>query len=251
METTTTPTSTPPTSDPPTVPGPIYIYINAYPGVGKSTIATVLSRLIPNSRIYHYHDHLDPVNAHYDRSSKHQSYHHHIWSSELSDSVARDVSTRWSLRDTSFIFTDFQTRYHDSARQIPELYRDAAARRQFPFVSVVLTCELAENLKRVTRGKRRGKKLKDGDRLREMREEGEIYLFEQDHELVLDVTNVTREEAAEEILEHAVRVAEAYRDSQVGRDSLSWRESAIAAEDDHSRLNEPTWEYVEYSIPYA
>ncbi|KAH7202525.1 hypothetical protein BKA60DRAFT_163286 [Fusarium oxysporum] len=48
---------------------PCFIYINGYPGIGKLTIAKELQQLLPNSKVYHNHLLIDPIDALVERSS--------------------------------------------------------------------------------------------------------------------------------------------------------------------------------------
>lgn len=109
-----------------------------------------------------------------------------------------------STRDVTWIFTDQQsssTLGSSSARD----YKNAAAERSSPFISIVLYCELDENLKRIAegdRGKGSNTKLTDLGILRSIREREDIVHFKDEHELELNVTYLSPSETAGKIYEH-------------------------------------------------
>lgn len=77
-------------------------------------------------------------------------------------------------------------------------YRRAAAEKGSPFVSVILQCELGENLRRLL-GSARGvhnTKLTDSDILRHIRETEDIYHVGDQLELEIDVTHKSAHEVA-------------------------------------------------------
>ncbi|KAL7953302.1 hypothetical protein V8C34DRAFT_318285 [Trichoderma compactum] len=161
---------------------PQYIYINGYPGVGKLIIAKKLEKLIPSSKIYHNRLFIDPVAPLVDRHSPH--YH--------------DIRTSFRRHILSTIATTGA-----------EDYRDAANKRGVPFTSIILRCQLEENVIRVLgegRGAGFNTKLTDPEALKRIRQEEDIYTFGGPYELEIDITNITPIGAAQQIYEHLVEV---------------------------------------------
>ncbi|KAJ4160860.1 hypothetical protein BFJ70_g13232 [Fusarium oxysporum] len=48
---------------------PCFVYINGFPGIGKLTIAKELQQLLPDSKVYHNHLVIDPIDALVERLS--------------------------------------------------------------------------------------------------------------------------------------------------------------------------------------
>ncbi|KAK1674552.1 hypothetical protein BDP55DRAFT_729575 [Colletotrichum godetiae] len=182
-----------------------FIYINGYPGVGKLTVANALSKLISGSRVFHNHLVIDPVTAMLDRDDA-ESYN------DLRTSFRKhaldSIATHPALAGKTFIFTD--------ARESSPLgsgaardHKAAAERRGVPFISVVLRCELNENVKRLAGrryvggdGATSNTKLTDGKILRKVRDMETIFEFGDENEMCLDVTTLGSEDAARLILQH-------------------------------------------------
>ncbi|KAF9875522.1 hypothetical protein CkaCkLH20_06903 [Colletotrichum karsti] len=187
---------------------PSYIYINGYPGVGKLTIANELLKLIPGSKVLHNHLFIDPVAAMVERSSPEYD--------DIRSHLRREILgllRRPATRDTTWIFTDSRcTSATGSAAA--EDYREAAAVRGVPFVSVVVDCGLEENQRRLVReGRGEGKntKLTDVGILEAVRREEIMFRFGGEAELELDVSELTPVEAARMILSHVIAVEEKFQ----------------------------------------
>lgn len=168
---------------PSTMPAPL-IYLSAFPGTGKLTTAQHLQNLIPNSRILDNHSLIDPVEAHTPRSSP----SHHSERQRYRRQRLREVAAD---SEVVYLFTDAQTEYNACVADYHALALPPWERR---FYSIVLDCELEENVRRLTSTKRMGgagKKLTDPEMLRGWRErEGrEIFRFGGEDELVVDVTD--------------------------------------------------------------
>lgn len=118
--------------------------------------------------------------------------------------VFRAIASSVGSRETTWIFTDQQSS-NELGRSVALEYRTAAAQRGSPFLSVILTCEIEENRKRLvsgTRGDGSTTKLTDPDILNNIRMGEDIYRCGAETELVLDVTKVLPTDAASNILEH-------------------------------------------------
>ncbi|KAK1579586.1 uncharacterized protein LY79DRAFT_522372 [Colletotrichum navitas] len=179
---------------------PPFIYINGYPGVGKLTVAKELSKLLPKAKTFSNHLLIDPAAAVFDRTAEEYQRLRQVLRREVLTSIATAKSTR----DVTWIFTDQQSSSNlgsSSARD----YQNAARVRGSPFISIVLHCELEENLTRATgrdRGKGSNTKLTNLDILRSIREREDIFRFQDEYELELDVTQLTPSEAAAAIRDH-------------------------------------------------
>ncbi|OIW23989.1 hypothetical protein CONLIGDRAFT_585074 [Coniochaeta ligniaria NRRL 30616] len=190
-----------------------YIYINGYPGVGKLTIARELAKLIPNSRVFDSNLLINPVDAMCDRSAPYY------------DQLCKDLRMflLGMLTDrcgdaTTFIFTDARSTHGRYCNPAPIYFQAEASNKEeeVPFVSVVLECDLEENIERLISAERvlGYKKLTDCCALKEIREKEDIYHFDEDFELVLNVTHLSPKMAAKKILEHTVKVAQRFYEGE-------------------------------------
>lgn len=175
-------------------PAPV-LYINGHPGVGKLTIARSLHPLLLNSRILHNHEIIDPVHLTHPRGCT--SYQ--AKRSEFRQEKLKEIKSDPELRDVIFIFTDSQVEYNDCVSDYTDLALSDEKGPGRRLYSIILECELEENCRRLVMGER-GKgekgKLVDVKTLREYRSRGGVLRFEEEDELVIDVTKVTAAEAA-------------------------------------------------------
>ncbi|KAK1637320.1 hypothetical protein BDP81DRAFT_393992 [Colletotrichum phormii] len=182
-----------------------FIYINGYPGVGKPTIANALSKLIPGSRVFHNHLVIDHVAAMLDRDDA-ESYNdlRTTFRKQALDAIA----THAALAGKTFIFTDARESSPLSSGAARD-HNAAAERRGVPFISVVLRCDLDENVKRLA-GRRcvggdeavSNTKLTDGEILRKVRDMETIFECGDENEMYLGVTTLGSGDAALLILQH-------------------------------------------------
>ncbi|RBA19099.1 hypothetical protein FPRO05_10028 [Fusarium proliferatum] len=184
---------------------PCFVYINGYPGIGKLTIAKELQQLLPSSKIYHNHLLIDPIDALVERSSP----GYHEMRTGLRRHVLNEIATSEYTKDTTWIFTD--ARDASAAGEMgAKDYEAAARKRDVSLISIVLECEIEENIRRATNPARNqsiSAKLTDETILRPILEKESIYRFGNETELVLDVTKLSSEEAALRIKEHVDRLA--------------------------------------------
>jgi hypothetical protein len=116
----------------------------------------------------------------------------------------RDVQFKFAIEavpETTWIFTDSSS--EESATSLE--YQAAAPVRGSRFISVILTCQVDENLNRITgpgRGGELNTKLTDIEILCQIRETESIFRFRNKEEIELDVTNLTASEAARWIFDH-------------------------------------------------
>ncbi|KAF5237770.1 hypothetical protein FANTH_10645 [Fusarium anthophilum] len=172
---------------------PCFVYINGFPGVGKLTIANELQQVLPSSKVYHNHLLIDPIDALIERSSP----GYHAMRTGLRRYVLNEITTSEYTKDITWIFTD--AREANSAGEMgAKDYEAAAAKKGISFISIVLECEIEENIRRAVNSKRSqsiSAKLTDETILRPILENETIYRFGTETELVLDVTKLSSKEA--------------------------------------------------------
>lgn len=172
-----------------------FVYINGYPGVGKLTVAKELTKLIPLSRVVDNHSLIDPVARKYERwMPQYYPMRKEVRSQALSEAIA-------SAPDIIYIFTDSQSS-NDIGAATSQEYEISAKQRGCPFISVILSCHLEENTRRlqaVGRGGSSNTKLTDLGIFRIVRETEDIYHFGGSMELELDVTETSATATAEKM----------------------------------------------------
>lgn len=174
------------------MPAPV-IYLNAFPGTGRLTIARHLAPLIPSSKILDNHQLIDPIESYCPRG--HPAY----WE-ERSKLRQKHLAQIKADPATVYIFTDSRAEHDECMGDYTDLALYPTSRR---FYSVVLECEEGENVRRLECVGRTGGKLRDAEVLLEHRRkyDGGVWKFGDDDEMVLDVTNVAPQEAARIIFE--------------------------------------------------
>ncbi|KAF5267024.1 hypothetical protein FOXYS1_2108, partial [Fusarium oxysporum] len=184
---------------------PCFVYINGFPGIGKLTIAKELQQLLPDSKVYHNHLVIDPIDALVERLSP----GYHEMRTGLRRYVLNEIATSEYTKDKTWIFTD--AREASAAGEMgAKDYEVAARKRGVSFISIVLECEMEENIRRAInpmRSQSVDAKLTDETILRPILETEKIYRFGNVNELVLDVTKLSSKEAALRIKEHVDRLA--------------------------------------------
>lgn len=178
------------------MPAPL-IYINAFPSVGKLTVAHALQSLVPGSKVLHNHKLIDPVEAQCPRDHPEYSHQRTAYRRQRLQDVINDS-------DGIYIFTDAQTEYDTCVADYHGLSLAPVGRR---FFSIVLECEVGENVWRLISGGRgcgRNGKLTDVGVLRALRSGGEIWKFGGEDELVVDVKHLSAETSAKAIVEFLV-----------------------------------------------
>ncbi|KAK8861852.1 hypothetical protein PGQ11_008087 [Apiospora arundinis] len=189
-----------------------FVYLNGYPGVGKLTVADELCRMLPKAKVLSNHLLIDPVTAVFDRRDKEYQPLRQTVRRTVLESIAKSPS----IGDVTWIFTDQQSSSPLGSSAAMD-YRHAAEKRNSVFVSVILHCELDENLRR-TAGEGRGvgasnTKLTDPNIVRRIREEEDIFRFHDPNELEIDVTNRSPTEVAEVIIGHIGKASREHSDS--------------------------------------
>ncbi|KAK1635158.1 hypothetical protein BDP81DRAFT_351658 [Colletotrichum phormii] len=182
------------------------IHINGYPGTGKLTIARALEqKLAPGARLIHNHLLINPADAVLHRTEP----GYQDLRKAIRGTVFAALAEHPSTRDSVYIFTDFQSSDAVGSATCAE-YLEAARARGCLLVSVVLTCDEGVNLERLVSAERRAHcKIVDPELLRSFRAESTIHRFEASDSVValdVDVSRKTPEQAAEEILDHVLRM---------------------------------------------
>ncbi|KAK4231884.1 hypothetical protein QBC38DRAFT_464820 [Podospora fimiseda] len=180
---------------------PPFIYINGYPGVGKFTVAKEVCKLLPNAKVINNHLLINPAAAVFDRTDE----EYQPLRKALRSALLHSIATAKSTHDVAWIFTDQQSS-SILGSSVAREYQNAALVRESPFFSIILHCEVEENLKRAVSGNRgstgSNTKLTDINILRGIREREDIFHFGDANELELDVTELSPIEAAIKIHEH-------------------------------------------------
>lgn len=118
------------------------------------------------------------------------------------------IATSEATRDPVWIFAD--SRFSEVGSAAPKDYRDAAEKRDVPFTPLIMTCGADENARRVVdeyRGELGCTKLMDIGVLKGIREKEQMCRFGGRDELEVDVSNLSPREAAENNVEHVLKVA--------------------------------------------
>src|SRR6266480_6270554 len=96
----------------------------------------------------------------------------------------RSIATSVSTKETTWIFTDQQSSSVNGSLAAQD-YKDAAALRESLFISVILRCDLDENIRRMGSAGRGGQintKLTDVGILQRIRATEDLYSFGGDYE---------------------------------------------------------------------
>ncbi|KAF6236199.1 hypothetical protein HO173_005828 [Letharia columbiana] len=180
------------------------IYINSWPGAGKYTVARELEKQMDGKvRVVRNHLHIDLAGAILPRTSADYLELRH----QLRFALFNTLATSPDSFDHFYVFTDFQTANEEGISVASE-YEAAAKKRGCAFIPVILTCQVAENERRLRSLERLGAveggngMLVDTDVLKLFRERGDVYRFQCSEQLVLNVTEITPVQAAEKIMQH-------------------------------------------------
>ncbi|KAF8528476.1 hypothetical protein BU17DRAFT_38041 [Hysterangium stoloniferum] len=180
-----------------------WIYLNGYPGVGKLTIARELCKLIPNSKIIHNHLIIDLCRSVFERASDEYE--------SLRMAVRQEVLTMISSteigRQTTYIFTGAHVVSNPVGPMTATQHKSLADLENVPFISIVIMCQnYEEHMARATSLPRQPSsnsqgKLTDVGTLRDIRQL-ELFKFNCDNELEVDVSELTEIEAANMIKQY-------------------------------------------------
>ncbi|OQE41331.1 hypothetical protein PENCOP_c005G04243 [Penicillium coprophilum] len=184
-----------------TTPHPL-IYINAFPGAGKLTIAQHLvahAGQSANIKLVHNHLLINPADAVLHRTQPgYQSLRH-----ALRAAIFTSLTTEPATFNTTYLFTDFQTANEQGASVCAE-YAQASKDRGCLLIPIVLTCDEDENIKRMMQSDReKHAKLMDVELLRTFYKGLPVFEFSDRKEfLKIDVTHLKPGEVARIIWQH-------------------------------------------------
>ncbi|CAH0046196.1 unnamed protein product [Clonostachys solani] len=176
------------------------IWINAFPGTGKFTVAKVLGTLIPKSVVIDNHQLIDPVTL----SRDHPCYQTERKKEREKAFNEYVFNPRWA--EHTIIFTDSQTT-DLLGEAVAREYQAAAEAAKRPFTPVYLTCDCEVNITRATSHERlQGgtTKLTDAKIIRDIRSRCKIFRFEAGDRqpCSIDTTTLTPADAASKIIEY-------------------------------------------------
>ncbi|CAG9987710.1 unnamed protein product [Clonostachys byssicola] len=176
------------------------IWINAFPGTGKLTVAEALATLIPKSVVIDNHQLIDLVKL----SRDHPCYQ--IERKKEREKAFNKYLSSPGWAEHTIIFTDFQTT-NQLGESVAREYQAAAKAAKRPFIPVYLTCDCEVNITRATSYERlQGgtTKLTDPTMIRDFRSRCSIFQFEaEDHQsCLIDTTSLAPADAASKIMEY-------------------------------------------------
>ena len=205
------------------------IWINAFPGTGKFTIAKLLTTLLDEGDplLIDNHSLIDPVEANFSRDHPNYQQERHRGRDAMFKKFVEDaafqtriiiftgeqtqppVNFRLPISNlTSRLMVDFQSN-NDLGRDVAKEYEVAALLAGRPFLPIYLECDIKENTRRITspqRGISGTTKLLSPEILAEIRSRCQLFRFDGVKGITSDITNMAPEEAAEtlarEVVEH-------------------------------------------------
>jgi gluconate kinase len=171
---------------------PLVVHINGWPGCGKLTIARLLAKRL-SARLIDNHLLLNPVAAMFDRGAPlREAFRLELRT--LAFAYAEQIDAQ-----TDLIFTDALAREAFEQARFDEV-RELALKRRARCFSVVLDCDIDENIRRLTSpGRAELHKLTNADVIRSLRKQHQLLKPEGCDVLLLDVTRLCAEQAAEAI----------------------------------------------------
>ncbi|TFB05782.1 hypothetical protein CCMA1212_001492 [Trichoderma ghanense] len=175
------------------------IWINAFPGTGKLTIAKAIKSLDKSVIIIDNHQLIDPVALRVSRDDPRYQAERKREREQAFEKYVYDPATA----SKTVVFTDFQS---DNAlgRSVANEYLMAAKKAKRPFMPVYLGCDVDVNVKRATSQDRVSgttTKLTDTALLRDMRSRCKLFEFDdQDFSTWIDTTDKEPEGVAKMIL---------------------------------------------------
>ncbi|KAL2670036.1 hypothetical protein Neosp_014916 [[Neocosmospora] mangrovei] len=190
-------------------PAPI-IYINAFPGTGKLTIAKHLVSLFQAGSVKLVHNHLliNPADAVLDRDQEgYQKLRR-----KIRRAIFKPLIKNEETYSSAYIFTDFQTE-NDLGIDTSLEYMHCAEARHCQFIPITLVCEESVNLKRLASdGRATQGKLVDVELARSFRRQSKLFGFQGHTEgFTMDVTYLSSKDAALKIAHHLVKASMAMR----------------------------------------
>ncbi|KZV80281.1 hypothetical protein EXIGLDRAFT_845691 [Exidia glandulosa HHB12029] len=181
-----------------------FIYLVGYPGVGKQTVAHILAKSIPDSRVISNHLIIDLARSIF----RHGSREYEEMRSKLRKAMLESIVESEIVKGTTFIFTGAHGTTNPISKVIAGEFPPAAEKRGSKFIPVILTCDREEQMQRLVSpgrlnpGENKTPKLIDQAGLARILDSGPCFRFNTEDELLLDTTGKTAEEVAQIILDY-------------------------------------------------
>jgi gluconate kinase len=176
------------------------IHLNGWPGAGKKTIGQIVAKRL-DARFIHNHLLHDVAIACAGLSGEDR------W--DLYETVRSVAYETLATRPSSEVFVMTNALCKNSPREL-EAWKhvvDLAVVRQVPLVPIVLVVEIEENCRRIQSEERVGKKMTDAEELRGYFSVDSIQEPDVPELLILDVTMLTPEKAAERICAYIAEIS--------------------------------------------
>jgi broad-specificity NMP kinase len=178
------------------------IHLNGWPGVGKKTIGRIVAVRLGARFIHNHLLHDVAIACHGLKDPARWTLYEQVrW--------AVYAGLRARPREENFVMTNALCTNSDREREAWNHVVDLAVDREVPLIPIVLEAESAENERRLQDSERAGRKMTDPRLLREFMAADKIQMPDVPELLVLDVTQLSPDKAAEAILQHvlALRIA--------------------------------------------
>ncbi|KAL7953376.1 hypothetical protein V8C34DRAFT_321227 [Trichoderma compactum] len=172
------------------------VWINAFPGTGKLTVARELVRLDQSSILIDNHQLIDPVAARFSRDHPQYQAERRRERERAFDKYVLEPT----LISKTIVFTDCQSD-DELGQATAQEYLQAARQAKRPFITIYLSCEIEVNIKRATSSERvqgTTTKLTDADMLRDALSRYKMFRFENSpyESYNIDTTDLTPVDAA-------------------------------------------------------
>lgn len=177
------------------------IHINGMPGVGKLTVAKLLAAQL-NARLIDNHLVIDLVLSLCERGSE----DYVVLIQKFTGVILNEIAEK---SDQLYIFTNALAA--ESAKDMERLdqIRLFASKNKIPFVQVLLSCDLAENRRRVASENRKLKgKLMNEDELEALHKNYSIYHPPTELNLKIDTTSLSANDVSEQIRNYIRKIKE-------------------------------------------
>ncbi len=182
------------------------LHFNGFPGTGKLTIARELVSQDSSFRLIDNH-----------------AINNLVFSMVRLDGTTKITKEAWAaIRDIRKILMDFLPENaepslsfvftnalgdNDEDKRIHNTVRAAAEKRESPYIPVVLTCDEAENKRRIVLADReKNMKMTDAVGLSELRQRESLLIPDHPNLMELDVTRISPAEAVGRIKDHALKI---------------------------------------------
>ncbi|KAL7944738.1 hypothetical protein V8C42DRAFT_325731 [Trichoderma barbatum] len=155
--------------------GPV-VWINAFPGTGKLTVARELVLLNQSSVLIDNHQLIDPVAARFARDHPQYQTERRCERERAFDKYVLEPA----LMSKTIVFTDCQTD-DELGQATAQEYFQAAQKAGRPFIPIIISCDVEVNIKRATSSERTQgttTKLTDSTLLRDILSRCRLFRFE-------------------------------------------------------------------------